>query len=53
MITTSFKTNREATQDGTILPPSPTIASYTSLFTRREFGALLHERADRDRSAPC
>jgi multiple sugar transport system permease protein len=38
MISTSFKTNREATQDGTILPSSPTFASYTSLFTRREFG---------------
>jgi multiple sugar transport system permease protein len=38
MISTSFKTNREATQDGTILPAAPTIASYTSLFTRREFG---------------
>ena len=37
MIATSFKTNREATQDGTILPSSPTFASYTSLFTRREF----------------
>jgi multiple sugar transport system permease protein len=38
MIATSFKTNREATQDGTILPASPTLASYTGLFTRREFG---------------
>ena len=37
MVMTSFKTNREATQDGTIFPSSPTLDSYTSLFTRREF----------------
>jgi multiple sugar transport system permease protein len=38
MVSTSFKSNREATQDGTILPASPTLDSYTGLFTRREFG---------------
>lgn len=41
MIATSFKTNREATQDGTILPSQPTIASYESLFTRREFASYF------------
>ncbi len=41
MISTSLKTNREATQDGTLLPAHPTLASYTSLFTRREFASYF------------
>lgn len=41
MLSTSFKTNREITQDGTLLPHSLTLANYSSLFNGREFGSYL------------
>jgi multiple sugar transport system permease protein len=41
MVSTSLKTNREITQDGTLLPHSFTLANYSSLFSGREFGAYL------------
>jgi multiple sugar transport system permease protein len=41
MITTSLKSNREITQDGTLLPNSLTLANYVSLFDGRAFGSYL------------
>jgi len=41
MVSTSLKTNREITQDGTVLPHSFTFANYANLFNGREFGAYL------------
>jgi multiple sugar transport system permease protein len=41
MILTSVKTNREITQDTSLIPESLTIANYVSLFSGREFGAYL------------
>jgi multiple sugar transport system permease protein len=41
MLSTSFKTNREITQDGTLLPHSFTFGNYSSLFNGREFGSYL------------
>jgi multiple sugar transport system permease protein len=41
MVSTSLKTNREITQDGTLLPHSFTLANYSSLFKGREFGSYL------------
>jgi multiple sugar transport system permease protein len=41
MITTSLKTNREITQDGTLLPGSLTLENYVSLFDGRAFGSYL------------
>jgi multiple sugar transport system permease protein len=41
MASTSFKTNREITQDGTLLPHSFTFANYVSLFSGRAFGSYL------------
>jgi len=41
MVSTSLKSNREITQDGTLLPHSFTFANYASLFNGREFGAYL------------
>jgi multiple sugar transport system permease protein len=41
MVATSLKSNREITQDGTILPASATFENYTSLFTHRDFGSYL------------
>jgi len=41
MITTSLKSNREITQDGTLLPKSLTLANYVSLFEGRAFGSYL------------
>ncbi len=41
MVLTSVKSNREITQDGTLLPGALTSANYISLFSGREFGAYL------------
>jgi multiple sugar transport system permease protein len=41
MVLTSLKTNREITQDASILPAALTSANYVSLFSGREFGAYL------------
>ncbi len=41
MILTSLKTNREITQDTSLIPESLTIGNYVSLFNGREFGAYL------------
>ena len=41
MLSTSVKTNREITQDGTLLPHSFTFANYASLFSGRAFGSYL------------
>jgi multiple sugar transport system permease protein len=41
MASTSLKSNREITQDGTLVPDSFTFANYASLFNGREFGAYL------------
>ena len=41
MLSTSVKTNREITQDGTLLPHSFTFANYASLFNGRAFGSYL------------
>jgi multiple sugar transport system permease protein len=41
MASTSFKTNREITQDGTLVPHSFTLGNYSSLFKGREFGSYL------------
>jgi multiple sugar transport system permease protein len=41
MVATSVKTNREITQDGTLLPHSFTVANYLSLFNGRSFGSYL------------
>ncbi len=41
MLSTSVKTNREITQDGTLLPHSFTWDNYSSLFNGRSFGSYL------------
>jgi multiple sugar transport system permease protein len=41
MILTSVKSNREITQDGTLLPSAVTIGNYVSLFSGREFTSYL------------
>jgi multiple sugar transport system permease protein len=41
MALTSLKSNREITQDATLLPSAVTTANYVSLFSGREFGAYL------------
>jgi multiple sugar transport system permease protein len=41
MVLTSLKSNREITQDATLLPHALTTANYVSLFSGREFGAYL------------
>jgi multiple sugar transport system permease protein len=41
MILTSLKTNREITQDTSLIPEALTSANYVSLFSGREFGAYL------------
>ena len=41
MLLTSVKSNREITQDGSLLPHALTIDNYVSLFAGREFGAYL------------
>jgi len=41
MIATSLKSNREITQDGTLLPTSLTLSNYVSLFDGRAFGSYL------------
>ena len=41
MVSTSLKTNREITQDGTLLPHSFTFQNYATLFNGRSFGSYL------------
>ena len=41
MVLTSVKTNREITQDTSLIPQSLTTANYVSLFSGREFAAYL------------
>ncbi len=41
MLQTSFKPNREITQDGTLYPHEPTWANYARLFGERDFGSYL------------
>ena len=41
MVSTSLKSNREITQDGTLFPHSSTFANYASLFNGRDFGSYL------------
>ena len=41
MVLTSLKTNREITQDASIVPEALTSSNYVSLFSGREFGAYL------------
>jgi len=41
MLLTSVKSNREITQDASILPETVTPENYVNLFTGREFGAYL------------
>jgi multiple sugar transport system permease protein len=41
MVETSFKSNREITQDGTLYPHHLSTSSYHSLFSGREFGSYL------------
>jgi multiple sugar transport system permease protein len=41
MVVTSIKSNREITQDATILPSAVTLGNYVSLFQGREFGSYL------------
>jgi multiple sugar transport system permease protein len=41
MLSTSFKTNREITQDGTLVPRSFTLDNYAGLFNGRSFGSYL------------
>jgi multiple sugar transport system permease protein len=41
MVETSFKSNREITQDGTLYPHTLTTSSYHSLFSGRDFGSYL------------
>lgn len=41
MVLTSLKSNREITQDATLVPEGLTAANYISLFDGREFGAYL------------
>jgi multiple sugar transport system permease protein len=41
MLETSFKSNREITQDGTLYPHHVSTSSYHSLFSGRQFGSYL------------
>ena len=41
MVLTSVKSNREITQDASLLPEALTLANYVSLFAGRQFGAYL------------
>jgi multiple sugar transport system permease protein len=41
MVATSLKSNREITQDGTLLPSALTLANYFGLFNGRAFGSYL------------
>jgi multiple sugar transport system permease protein len=41
MVLTSVKSNREITQDATLLPTAVTLANYASLFSGRAFGSYL------------
>ncbi len=41
MVLTSLKSNREITQDGTVIPTVFTVENYISLFSGRQFGSYL------------
>lgn len=41
MVSTSLKSNKEITQDGTLYPHSPSFQNYTKLFEEKEFGHYL------------
>ena len=41
MAETSFKSNKEITQDGTLYPHHPTFENYRGLFSGRQFGSYL------------
>ncbi|MEK1887107.1 MAG: carbohydrate ABC transporter permease [Phyllobacterium sp.] len=41
LATTSLKSNREITQEGTLYPHAPTIDNYLRLFSEKNFGAYL------------
>jgi multiple sugar transport system permease protein len=41
MVLTSLKSNREITQDGTVIPTVFTVENYVSLFSGRQFGSYL------------
>ena len=41
MVLTSLKSNREITQDGTVVPTIFTVENYISLFSGRQFGSYL------------
>ena len=41
MVLTSLKSNREITQDGTVIPTIFTVENYISLFSGRQFGSYL------------
>ena len=41
MAFTSLKSNKEITQDGTILPSTPTLDNYQRLFNEIDFGSYL------------
>lgn len=41
LVSTSLKSNREITQEGTLYPHGPTLDNYIRLFTEKQFGAYL------------
>ncbi|PBB87622.1 MULTISPECIES: carbohydrate ABC transporter permease [unclassified Mesorhizobium] len=41
LVSTSLKSNREITQEGTLYPHVPTLANYVRLFTEKQFGSYL------------
>ncbi|MBZ9905597.1 carbohydrate ABC transporter permease [Mesorhizobium sp. BR115XR7A] len=41
LVSTSLKSNREITQEGTLYPHGPTLDNYIRLFTDKQFGAYL------------
>ena len=41
LIATSFKSNKEITQDGTLYPHAPTVDNYLNLFSQKQFADYL------------
>jgi multiple sugar transport system permease protein len=41
MVSTSFKSNQEITQETTLYPHAPSFANYVHLFSEKEFGAYM------------
>jgi len=41
MVSTSLKSNKEITQDNTLVPHSPTLENYRNLFAEKDFGSYL------------